>query len=226
MRQPAQVSRIFPTLGVWGLCALALSQVACTTQGMVKAAEEPNYEGLVNVRARRVDIAQVRPGTVFSRYTGIVLESPELAFRVPDRAELQFPLTEDQKQRFHDMLSAAFDAEFTELRNIELVDQTGEGVLELSVRVENITATVPPRGTGGGLHGFALVAVGDATLVLELRDSRTQELLARAIDIKALEGAATFRDEEMLTRWSDVERLCARWASVARTGLEALIEDR
>lgn len=218
---------MFRGTGVWGLCVLIMSQVACTSQVAIPDGQEANYEGLVNVRVRSLDIAQVRPDTVFSRYTGVILEPPRLAFRAPDRSALQFPLAEDQKQRFHDMLSSAFDSEFAGLRNIELVDQPGEDVLELSVRVENITATVPPRRAGGGIFGsFALVAVGEVTLVLELRDSRTEELLARAVDINAVQGAATLRDDEMVTRWEDIERLCSRWASMARSRLEALIENR
>ena len=188
---------------------------------------EPNYEGLVTVPARRLDIVQLRPETEFGRYTGVVLRPPELAFRPPDRSELQFPLTEDQKQRFHDMVASAFDAEFAQLSKLELVDQPGENVMEMRVRIENITATVPPRrASGSGMQGFVLTAVGDVTLVLELHDSRTGQLLARGVDFKAVQGTAMMMDDEMVTRWSDVERLCSRWASLARTGLETLIETR
>jgi hypothetical protein len=213
--------------GIIGLCLVVFSLVSCMSQGAVASEPEANYEGLINVRIRSLDIAQVRPGTVFSSYTGIIFSEPELAFRTPDKSLRQFPLDDDQKQRFRDMLSSAFRSELAGLKNLELVDEPGENVLELGVRVENITATVPPGAAGSsGWAGLALVATGEATLILELRDSRSNEILARAVDIKVLQGAAMAQKDGMVTRWEDAEKLGANWASVGRSRLAALIKGR
>lgn len=216
---------------------MTMSLVACTSQAPVSGKAEAidpaadntevNFEGLMDIRVRSLDVAQVRPDTSFSRYSGVVLQSPQLAFRTPDRSQSQFPLDEDQKRRFREMLSSAFDAEFANLRSIELVDEPGEDVLELTVRVENISATVPPRSASGARIGrLALTATGEVTLVLELRDSRSHEILARAVDIDAVQGVAMMRNNEMVTRWEDVEKLCSGWASMARSSLDNLIDNR
>jgi hypothetical protein len=159
---------------------------------------------------------------MFSRYDGIILNAPELAFRTPDRSQKQFPLDESQKQRFEDLLADAFSQEFSNLQNLGLRDQPGANVLELTVRVENITATVP---TGRSMQlGFALTAVGEATLILELRDSQSEQILARGVDTRAVQGAALGQGREMVTRWEDVEKLCSRWASMARSRLDVLVD--
>lgn len=94
--------------------------------------------------------------------------------------------------------------------------------MKLTVRVENITATVP---SGRSMQiGFALTAVGEATLILELRDSQSEQILARGVETRAVQGAALGQGGEMLTRWEDVEKLCSRWASLARTRLDALVD--
>lgn len=72
--------------------------------------------------------------------------------------------------------------------------------------------------------GFALRAVGEATLILELRDSQSEQILARGVDTRAVQGAALGQDGGMVTRWEDVEKLCARWASMARSHLDALVD--
>jgi hypothetical protein len=207
-----------------GLCLLLLilSVPGCAARSPGAISSTVNYEGLAEVRKPYFDVAQVRPEAEFSGYDGVIVKAPELAFRMPDRSQKQFPLDEDQKRRFQAVLAAAFSAEFSNLANLDLKDQPGPGVLELTVRVENITATVP-SGQGSPL-GFALSAVGEATLVLELHDSQSGEILARGVDTRAVQGAAVRQGGEMLTRWEDIEKLCSRWASMARARLDVLVE--
>jgi len=183
------------------------------------------YEGLEQVDARAVDIAFVRPGIKFRAYTGLLVEEPELAFRTPDRSKQQFPLTKAQKTRFRDLLAEQFRIELAKSKQLRLVEEAGPDVLRLKIRVQDIHASVPPRGIGGvGLAGFALEAIGEATIVLELRDSQSEETLARAVDSRTVEGVAIIQKGGALTRWSEVETLSERWASTVRKGLDTLVE--
>lgn len=204
------------------LLALAFLILGCAAERTVVTSSTVNYEGLAEVKRPKFDVAQVRPDTRFSAYDGIIVSAPELAFKTPDRSKKQFPLDEDQKRRFQEVLANAFSTEFTSLQNLELKEQPGPSVLELTVRVENITATVP-SGRKAPI-GFALTAIGEATLVLELRDSQSQQILARGADTSAIQGAALGQDGGIVTRWEDVEKLCSGWASMTRSRLDALID--
>jgi hypothetical protein len=202
--------------------ALALSVFGCAAGPPATTGSTVNYEGLADVKKPYFDVAQIRPETAFSDYDGLIVNAPELAFQTPDRSQKQFPLDENQKRRFQEALAEAFSSEISNLQNLELKDRSGPGVLELTVRVENITATVP-SGQGSRL-GFALAAVGEATLVLELRDSQSQQILARGVDARAVEGAAFGQNGDVVTRWEDVEKLCSRWASMTRSRLDVLFD--
>jgi hypothetical protein len=206
-----------------GVCLLlCLSMAACSSRPPAALSSVVNYEGLAEVSRPRFDVAEIRPGTVFSAYDAVILNVPELAFRTPDRTQKQFPLDEAQKQRFEDMMVAAFSKEFSNLQNLDLRERSGPRVLELTVRVENITATVP---SGQGMQlGFMLTAVGEATLILELRDSQSEQILARGVETRAVQGAAAGKDGGMVTRWEDVEKLCSRWAAMARSRLDVLVD--
>jgi hypothetical protein len=186
-----------------------------------------NYEGLTEVRVQTLDHAQLRTSVVFSVYTGIMLSNVELAFRTPDRSAQQFPLSDEQKDLLHAALTSAFLSEFVKMQNLELVDAPGRDVLRLSVRVQDITAAISTgSGSNRGRAAMALRAVGEVTLVLELFDSQTGEILARAVDTRVVEGAAIAQDGAVISKWDGIERLCARWASTARMRLESLLGAR
>ncbi len=61
------------------------------------------------------------------------------------------------------------------------------------------------------------------TLVLEVNDSESGEILGRGVETRQVRGAAMRRDTTMLTSWDDVALLVDRWAEVTRSGVEALI---
>ncbi len=204
----------------------AASLAACAPQPT--SAPQESYvspDGLERVDSRRLDIVYLRPGADFSFYDGVVLEEPELAFRTPNRAERQFPLADDQRTRFHDALTTSFNNALSSNQNPALVEEAGPGVLRLKVRVQDITATIPPRAAGTGGRDIALEAVAEATLVIELEDSETNELLARAYDTRAAEGIAISTGDGPVTRWEDIDRLCERWANAVQRGLETLVSE-
>ncbi len=148
----------------------------------------------------------------------------ELAFRTPDREQNQFPLGEDQKTRFRAAMATAFGEELGKLQNVEIVTEPGPDVLALRVRVQDIVARAPGRRVGtAGRAGFALETVGELTLVLELRDSESDEVLVRVFDRQAVEGAAMVSGDSVVSTWQGVERIVARWASRASEGLDRLL---
>ncbi|MBU2677628.1 MAG: DUF3313 domain-containing protein [Gammaproteobacteria bacterium] len=107
---------------------------------------------------------------------------------------------------------------------MQIVGERGTGVLELNVRVQDIVANVSPGRLSAAGRGTAfLEASAAATLVIELSDSVSNELLARGVDTSTVEGAAMRQGGEMATRWQGVEELSERWASVARAGVSSLV---
>lgn len=207
------------------LSAIATFLAACAPQSEELApVTRTNFEGLQEVSSRYFDGALVRPGVDFASYSGLLVHKPELAFRTPDRSQQQFPLTEEQKSRFQDLLEARFQAEFVKLENLEVTDNPGPGVLDLHVRVQDILATVPPRTLGrAGRGGLALQALGEATLVIELRDAESEEVLARVFDSRAIQGVAIAQGDTPITRWEDVEKICDSWASTVRARLDVVV---
>jgi len=209
-----------------GIVLLAVFAVsACAPQPtQPKPGGDVNIEGLQPVSARNFEAAFVRPGVTFADYSKLMVDELELAFRTPDREQNQFPLGEDQKTRFRAAMATAFGEELGKLGNAEVVTEPGPNVLALHVRVQDIVARAPGRRVGGaGRAGFALETVGEMTLVMELRDSQSNEVLLRAFDRQVVEGAAMVSGDGVVSTWEGIERLVGRWASRARDGLDRLL---
>ena len=137
-------------------------------------------------------------------------------------------MSPEQQARFRDALEQNFRTELGSLERLRLVQESGPDVLKLDITVQDISARVQPGSrTSGAWSNIVLDAVGEATLILELRDSESAEILARGVDARAIEGAAMRQSGGgVASTWAEVEDLCARWASIARTRLDAVIDQR
>lgn len=208
-----------------GLLLIVLLVSACATQPSMPIAVTTDLDGLRQVSSKYFGAAFVRPGVDFTQYQELVLGGSELAFKAPDRSKQQFPLSPEQKDGFRQELDAQFAAEMANLKTLRLTDKAGPGVLDVQIRVQDILATVPAQGTGGSAWGsLSLEAMGEATLVIELHDSESGEILARVYDRRAIEGVAIAqRQAAPLTRWQDVEAMCKQWASTVRERLDAVV---
>ena len=210
--------------------AVAASLAGCGTapaDAPAPGVADVNYEGLATVSSRNFDTAQVRPGTDFQAYSRLIMGTPELAYRTSDPSERQLPLTVEQKDRFRDGLVSAFDDEFADFQILELVDEPGPATLALDIRVEDIAATVAPSAVGRAGRAAALLeASGQAVIVIELRDSQSNAILARGVDSGSASGGAMRTPEgELRARFESSEKVVKKWAEKTRTGIENLLRE-
>lgn len=218
-----QVMTFRPTIYAVALVVFLSACAAQPTAPLVL--ENDNPDGLQRVSTRYFDAGFVRPGVNFSRYSAVMITESELAFRTPDRSKNEFPLSDEQKLRFRELLDQQFATELGRLQNLSVTDTPGPDVLDLHVRVQDILAKVPPRAAGQtGWGSLFLEALGEATLVIELRDSESDEILARVYDRRALEGSAVAQDGAApVTRWAEAEAVGAHWAATVQKRLDALV---
>ena len=205
---------------------LATLLCACAPQPSVPVAvPATDLDGLGKVSSKYFDAAFVRPGVDFNHYQELLVSGSELAFKTPDRAKQQFPLSTEQKDRFRHLLDEQFATELASLDNLRLTNAAGPNVLAVQVRVQDILATVPSQAVGrSGWGALSRRALGEATLVIELSESESGEILARVYDRRAIEGVAIAQDPSApVTRWEDVEAMCKHWATTVRDRLDVLV---
>jgi hypothetical protein len=226
--------RISALAGVGALAlTLYVSQVgAAPKQPRIETGPdaEVTHDGLVRVQKSVVDAAWVKPTLDLTPYKKLMIVSQGVSFRklepVSDfqaRNESQFPVKEENKERLSRELKTAFEAELAKLDRYGIVNQPGPDVLLLVGAVIDVVSNIPPDIDSArfGRGGVYLTSIGDATLVIELRDSESGEILARAADRRAAESPFAF-EVNNVTAWTEVRRMASYWASLLRRRLEEI----
>lgn len=134
----------------------------------------------------------------------------------------EFQLDEATRAMFEEEIGAAFAEEIMASTVFEVVEESGPDVLDVHVGLLDVVSRVPPD-TVGRSRVF-IDSVGEATIVLEVRDSVSHTILARAVDRRAAESSTMMESSPPRNR-AEVRRLGRRWGAMIRDGLEKMIAD-
>ena len=190
---------------------------------------ELSFDGLHKVDNSQADVAWARPDFDISGYTKILLLSGGIEYRQvknKGRSSLDrskggpFFIDDKARSQFEELVGQIFKEELQQIERFEIVDEPGPDVLLVRGGLLDVLSYVPPEPVGGRSYVF-LSSVGEATLVLELRDSETLTILARSVDRRAAETiSGTFQHSNSVTSAAEVRRLVRFWASRLREGLD------
>ena len=190
---------------------------------------ETSYDGLHKIDNARSDAAWAVPDFDLSGYTNVIFVNLGIEYReVRYKGSSQVvrsqggPYFIDDKARaqFEELVSEIFSEELGKITRFQIVDEPGSDTLLVGGGLLNVTSMVPPDPVGSR-SVYLLTNIGDATLVLEIRDSESNRILARAVDRRAAESiGGTFRRSNTATNSVEVKRLIRHWAVALREGLE------
>lgn len=121
-----------------------------------------------------------------------------------------------------DIVHEAFEQQLSQSDRYGLTARPGREVLLIRASLLDVVSHVPPEPIGR--RDIYLRSIGKATLVLELRDSVTNEVLARAIDRRAADRADLFIELSSVTAWSEVRIVAKGWARLLRQRLDEFIQ--
>lgn len=191
---------------------------------------QATFDGLYEVKGSRADQAWARRDFDISPYSKIMLQSAGIEYRpggkrgrsVSSSSGGPYEVTEDQKARLREVVREKFLEELSKSKHFTLVDEPGPDVLLIRGAVLDVVSFVPPEPSGRS--DIYIREVGEATLVLELRDSITEAILARAVDRRAAERAGDFQKSSRVTNTAEVRRLAGTWARLLRERLDAYKE--
>lgn len=213
------------------LAVLAAAPVAGQPEEVGKATET-NWDGLVRVKAKNLDYVYLQPGADFRGYTKVMIDPTEVSFKKDwqrdqnrDRLDLTQRVSDSDVRRILDDAEKGFQKLFVEAYQkdgYEVVTAPGPDVLRLSTAVVNLDVTAPDTMSPGRSRTFSRDA-GEATLVLEAKDSLTGAVLGRAVDQRDTSDSGPYI-RNSVTNAAEFERVFSRWAETSAKGLAELKE--
>lgn len=189
-------------------------------------------DGLVAVNAKQVGQAWLLPGADFRPYKKVLLKRAEVAFQknwARDMSQstgsrLGQRVTDEDAMKIIEAARTGFDEIWAvAFRKVgyEVVNAPDEGVLEVAPRVVDLYINALDRPTSSPSRTYTVQA-GEATLHMDVRDSRTGTVLGRVADRRETMKSPTPQMVSSGRNASEFAQLFAAWAVIAVKGLEEL----
>jgi len=189
------------TRGLLAALALGLSVSACTT------VETQSF----NVRKNSaVESAQISTDADFSKYDSLLAEDMGIFF--PQNAAS----SDEDTQRIRQIFRTAFIAE---LQGYDIVQEPGPRTMAVQASLIDLR-----NSSGAPLPGMRrevrdMAATGSIVFLMEMKDSESGAILARAADSAITPTLAATAGTD--TDWSSVQSAAEKWAALFRQFLDA-----
>jgi hypothetical protein len=211
---------------------VVLTVVLAMLLGTAIAEEAPaSWDGLVEVKPKKMDLVYLLPGADFRPYTKVMVDPTEVAFRKDWLKEMNRPgtslsrrVTEEDAAKILEAARSNFDDIFQEAftkAGYAVVATPGPDVLRVSTGVLNLYLNAPDTMSAGRSRSFTANA-GEATLVIEVRDSTTGALLGRVVDQRETRDSGGMQMATSASNLSDFRVLFKQWAATTAKGLDEL----
>lgn len=188
--------------------------------------EATSADGLEKIKVKNIDLAYVRPGATLAEYTKVMIEPVRVAFRKdfdPQQSRSRTRLTTDELEKIRTDVGKVVQEQFVrELAKGSYVTAAAAGPDVLQVRAEIVDLYVnAPDTLEPGRSRTYTMSAGEMTLVLQLADSETGAVLARAYDRHEARGTGALTWTNSVTNRAEAERAAASWARILRERLDA-----
>ena len=201
--------------------ALAASLCAACANGTSTHEPEVTHDGLERISNSKVERAWVKPDVDLSQYTEVGLLDCFVSFKRNWRMSHQGVRTRDM-ERIKSALSDEFRQVFTkelEGGGYPVVTEADDHVLLIRPAIIDLDVAAPQTSSGGRSDSFT-ASPGVMTLVIELYDSVSNEILARAIDRRRARNVGNIQWATAGTNRAAARKILSRWANLLVSRLD------
>lgn len=212
--------------------AATLAIAGCVGEPTIQTGPEAEvtFDGLNRVDNSAFTDAWADPDIDFSRYDQWMGGGAFFEFRAVKKtgrsmratsSQSEFWIDDKDKAKLEEEVSKVFQQELAKSERFTESQTPGPNVLLIRGGLHDIVSRVPPEHIGRS--DIYLSSVGEATIVLEVVDSMSGEVIARAVERRAAQRpGGDMIYATTVTTWSEVRRLARTWATKLRLGMDGL----
>ncbi len=211
------------------LALVASFTLSVATVASAKDLPQTSHDGLELVPNTRAALVYLKPGTDFSGYKRVALLDCEIAFKRNWQRQQNsvnpFAVTkrdmDEIRTKLAELFADVFRDELTK-GGYELTDTAASDVLVVLPSIIDLDIAAPGAVEKASRSRTFATSPGEMTLVIEMFDSTTREILGRAADRKTGRNSGAMTWHNAATNKRDAERVLRVWARALRDGLDAL----
>lgn len=212
LRQLAGLISLFLTTSVLAQQAKTLDEVM-------------SYDGLRKIDIKNVDVAYALPGATLAGYKTVMIQPIGVRFHKsfkPTVPGSRRGLSSGELQKIRDDVAECIhDAFVEELKKggYSIVSEPGPEVLRVQASIINLYVTAPDVPTAGRVRVYT-VSAGEMTLLAELADSETGEIMVRMLDRYQAHSPGNFRFSNTFYNAVEARNAASGWAKTLRGELD------
>lgn len=208
--------------------SLSLAALMSTVPVLTAAAQPPKeWDGLTRVPDKGGDHVYLLQGADFAGYTHLRVAPVQVSFDEnwqPNRGtrSVQRMVSDDDMERMREGLAKEFHAAFEEQLTRAgwmISHENGDHVLDVTPAIVNLYITAPNTQQTPGRSRTYVSNTGRMTLVLELRDSISGQLLGRVVDTQSGRRSSSFTMASPVSNLADARSAITSWG---RSTVEAI----
>lgn len=210
------------------LALAALSSSVTVAQSPRAALEEGmSHDGLQKIKVKGLDLAYARPGASLAGYDKLIIDPVEVAFRKdwdPTRTGSRTKLDPKERESIRSGVATIVQEEFAKEigkgGTYQVVTEAGPDVLRLRASIADLYVNAPDTMSPGRSRTYT-VSAGEMTLVAELVDSESGQVIARVVDRRESQGTGMMTLTNSVVNRQEAGIIASSWARILRKRLDA-----
>jgi Protein of unknown function (DUF3313) len=214
------------TLKAACLFALTLALTSSFAATKKDVDEAMGRDGLQKVNVKGLELAYARPGASLAAYKRVKLDPVEVQFDKswePTRTGSRIKLGPEEREKIRANVARLVEEEFTKVLQkggaYQITTDSAPDVLRVKASVLNVYINAPAD-TGAGRSKTYVSSAGQMTLLAELSDSASGQMLARVADRREGNRMARMERAEPGDNEGAARDVAAAWAQILRKALD------
>jgi len=214
------------TLKAASLFALTLALTSSFAAGKKDVDEAMSRDGLQKISVKGLELAYAHPGASLAAYKRVKLDPVEVQFDrswEPTRTGSRIKLGPEEREKIRASVAKLVEEEFTKVLQkggaYQITSESAPDVLRVKASVLNVYINAPSD-TSAGRSKTYVTSAGQMTLLAELSDSASGQMLARVADRREGNSLARMERADRIENEGAARQVAATWAQILRNALD------